>query len=133
MKRLFFLLLIMAVAAACSTPTNPDEPKAPVVKKANLVLDGDLTKSMTSYGCPRFDGYVKNIGNNTGYNCMVEIQCFFDSAKTTIIDTALGFPANLGDIPAGVRAAFDAVAFKCTSHDQIKATTVKITWLDRGN
>jgi len=86
---------------------------------------------MTDYGCPQFEGYVKNIGNNTGYNCMVEIACFSDTAKTTIIDTAKGFPADLGDIAPGIRAYFEAVAFDCKSHNQIKGTTVKITWLDR--
>ncbi|MCJ7563803.1 MAG: hypothetical protein MUP52_04350 [Candidatus Aminicenantes bacterium] len=123
-------LVILLFSSSCNSPTSPSIPYVPP-PKANIVLDGGLTKTMTDYGCPQFEGYVKNIGNNTGYNCMVEIACFSDANKTTIIDTAVGFPADLGDIAPGIRAYFEAVAFDCTSHDQIKGTTVKITWLDR--
>ena len=98
---------------------------------ANMILVSDISRTMTSYGCPVFLGYVQNIGTATGYNCMVTITCYSDAAKTTIIDTAHGFPANLGDIPPGVMAYFDAVAFNCTSHDQIPAYAVKIEWLTR--
>jgi hypothetical protein len=62
---------------------------------------------------------------------MVEISCYSDTAKTTIIDTAKGFPADLGDIPPNVRAYFYAIAFNLSSWEQIKAETCKITWLDR--
>ena len=124
------LLFSILFSISCNSPTTPGIPYVPP-KLANIVLDGELTKTMTDYGCPQFEGYVKNIGNNTGYNCMVEIACFSDTAKTTIIDTAKGFPADLGDIAPGIRAYFEAVAFDCKSHNQIKGTTVKITWLDR--
>jgi len=124
------LLFSILFSISCNSPTAPSIPYVPP-KLANIVLDGKLTKTMTSYHCPQFEGYVKNIGNNTGYNCMVSIACFSDAAKTTIIDTANGFPADLGDIAPGIRAYFEAVAFDCKSHDQIKGTTVKITWLDR--
>jgi hypothetical protein len=80
---------------------------------------------MTSYDRPQFEGYVKNTGNNTGYNCIVEIKCYSDPNKITIIDTANGFPSDLGDINPGQRAYFDAVAFNCTSHNQIKSYDVK--------
>jgi hypothetical protein len=123
-------LVMLLFSISCNSPTAPSAPYVPP-KKANIVLDGNLIKTMTDYGCPQFEGYVKNIGDNTGYNCMVEIACFSDANKTTIIDTAVGFPADLGDIAPGIRAYFEAVAFDCTSHDQIKGTTVKITWLDR--
>lgn len=98
---------------------------------AQIVLDGTLQRTYTDYGSPQFEGYVKNIGTGTGYNCGVEIACYSDTGKTTIIDTAKGFPADLGDIPPGVRAYFNAVAFDCNSHDDIKAYDVKIDWLDR--
>jgi len=122
------LLILFLILISCKGITTPD---IPPLKKANLILDGELSRTMTSYGCPQFEGYVKNTGNNTGYNCMISITCYSDTAKTTIIDTAKGFPANLGDIPAGIRAYFNAVAFDCISHNQIKETSIKITWLDR--
>lgn len=100
-------------------------------KTANMVLDGSWTQGMTSYGRPVFNGYVKNTGNGTGYNCGIDIQCFSDSGKKTIIDTASGFPADLGDIAPGQRATFEAVCFKLTSWEQIKSTDYKIDWLNR--
>ncbi len=131
-----FVLAVVAclVLISCQqTTTTPDPYEEPIiVKAANMVLDGDFTKTMTSYGCPQFAGYVKNIGNATGYNCMIKINCYSDLGKTTIVDVASGFPADLGDIMPGQRAYFDAVAFDLSSHGQIKAISHKITWLDRG-
>jgi hypothetical protein len=127
---ILFLTVFLLSSCDNGTPTAPYIPPPPL-KKANIVLDGDLSRTMTSYGCPQFEGYVKNTGNNTAYNCMVEIKCYSDTNKVTIIDTANGFPSDLGDINPVQRAYFDAVAFKCTSHNQIKSYDVKITWLDR--
>jgi len=39
--------------------------------------------------------------------------------------------ANMGDIPTGARAIFDAVCFDVNSHDDIKATDYTIDWLDK--
>lgn len=100
-----------------------------VKARAIFVLDGNLKKTYTSYGSPRFEGYVKNVGNATGYNVMVEITCYSDENKTTIIDVAKGFPANLGNIKPGKRAYFEAIAFDCDSHSEIKAIDIEITWL----
>ena len=100
-------------------------------KVAEMILDGPLQPTYTSYGTPRFEGYVKNIGTGTGYNCGIEITCYSDTAKTTIIDTANGFPANLGNINPGQRAYFEAIAFNVNCHCDIKATDYSITWLDR--
>jgi len=97
--------------------------------RAIFELDGSLKETYTSYGCPQFEGYVKNVGNATGYNVMVEITCYSDSNKTTIIDVAKGFPADLGNIAPGQRAYFEAIAFDCDSHSEIKAIDIEITWL----
>jgi hypothetical protein len=97
---------------------------------AVLVLDGTPEKRMASYGRPYFDGYVKNIGLVTGYNCMIEFHAYSDTTRTTIIDTASGFPANLGNIAPGQRAHFEAIFFNLTSWDQIKSWDYIITWLN---
>lgn len=102
-------------------------------KKAEIVLDGDLQRTYTSYGSPRFEGWVKNVGDLTAYNVAVEIKCYSDSSKTNIIDTANGYPANLGNIDPGQRAYFEAVCFDVDSHDQIRAYDYEITWLERDN
>ena len=100
-------------------------------KVAELVLDGNWQRTYTSYGSPRFEGYVKNIGNGTAYNASIDITCYSDTAKTTIIDTATGFPADLGDIPQNVKAYFEAVCFTANTHEDIKATDYTIDWLTR--
>lgn len=105
--------------------------KALEKKVAEIVLDGQLQRTYTDFNSPQFEGHVKNIGTGTGYNCGVTITCYSDTGKTNIIDTANGFPANLGDIAPGQRAYFDAVAFACESHDDILAYDVSIDWLDR--
>jgi len=128
MKIKYLILLILCLllfSCESSTTSPPPEPAA------KIVLDGDFTKSMTSYDRPQFSGYVKNTGNATGYNCMIEIHAYSDSNKITIIDTAKGFPADLGDIGAGQRAYFEAVFFNLTSLDQIISDDYKISWLDR--
>ncbi len=117
--------LVLLFLIACKSPVTPE------IKTANIVLDGTLQRTYTDYGSPQFEGYVKNTGNATGYNCMVDITCYSDENKTTIIDNAHGFPADLGDINPGQRAYFDAVAFDTNSHDDIKSYSVDITWLDR--
>jgi len=138
---------IGAVGASGSRDVSPEETKTyhltainndgqtnssctiTVNARAIFVLDGNLKKNYTSYGSPRFEGYVKNVGNATGYNVMVEITCYSDENKTTIIDSAKGFPADLGNIGPGKRAYFDAIAFDCNSHSEIKAIDIEITWL----
>jgi len=122
---------ILLVGLVCLFLVACESPFAPKEKKANIVLDGTLQRTYTSYDSPQFEGYVKNTGNGTGYNCMVDITCYSDPNKTTIIDNAHGFPADLGDIEPGQRAYFDAVAFDCNSHEEIKSYSVDITWLDR--
>ncbi|MBA7695582.1 hypothetical protein ES703_104212 [subsurface metagenome] len=77
---------------------------------------------------------MKNVGRGTGYDCMVEIQCFSDIYKTTIIDTAYGFPATfliLGDIVPGQRVRFEAIAYNANSMDDLMYTSEEITWKDR--
>jgi len=100
-------------------------------KKTEIILDGKLFGTYTPYGTPRFEGFVKNIGKSTGNNCLVTIICYSDSAKTKIIDKAYGYPANLKDIKPNKRAGFEAIAFKCKSHDDIKVYDVEISWSDK--
>lgn len=131
--KIFTLSLIcLLVFAYCESPADPKIEE--VIKprlKANIVLDGELVRGYSYWGLG-FTGYVKNIGNGTGYNCMVEIQCFSDSSETTIIDTAKGFPADLGDIKPDQRARFEAIAFEAKVMENIRYRSIKITWLDRG-
>jgi hypothetical protein len=94
---------------------------------ANFVLVG-YSKDMTSYHCPVINGTVRNDGNATGYNVMISWSAY--NAANTIIDTASGFPADLGNIPVGVSAVFDAVFFKLTAWSQISKLTWTMDWLD---
>ncbi|NQT79218.1 MAG: hypothetical protein HQ555_02345 [Candidatus Aminicenantes bacterium] len=131
-KILLLGLICLFIFSFCKSPADPEIEEI-IKPKANIVLDGELNGGYhVSSNLWGFTGYVKNNGNGTGYNCMVEIQCFSDSNKTTIIDTAFGFPADLGDIGPGIRAYFEAIAFNAKSMQDITFTSVKITWLDRG-
>jgi hypothetical protein len=104
-----------------------------VKEVAVIVLDGTPKKTMTSYDCPMLTGYVRNNGTVTGYNCGIEFRAYSDSNYTTIIDTAHGFPADLGDIGPGQRAYYEAVFFNLKSWDQVKSMDYKITWLNRNS
>jgi len=129
--KIFILGLICLFFISClKTPTTPDIPPAPTVS-AEIRLVGVISRTYTSSGTPRFEGYVGNFGTGTGYNCEVSITCYSDEDFKNIIDTATGLPANLGDIEPGQNAYFEAIAFDSKSHDQIKSYEVKITWLDR--
>ena len=124
-RRCAFLFLagVLALAACQDMPTAP--------ARANLILDGSLDRTMTSYDRPQFEGYVKNVGNNAAHNCIVEIACYSGLGESMLTDKAVGYPAGFGDIPAGDRVRFHAVTFVSTSHDQIRAIKVKITWANR--
>jgi len=82
----------------------------------------------TSYGNCRITGTIKNVGNMTGYDVMIEFQAY--NANDVIIDTAYGFPADLGNIPVGVSAFFDAIFFNLYDWAVIAKVTYEITWTD---
>jgi len=107
--------------------TNADGSDTKSVKINVRVLLVSWTKSMTSYNCPQILGTIKNISDKTIYN--VGIDFFAYNSANTIIDTASGFPANLGNIPAGTSATFDAIFFKLTAWSQIDHVTYVIDWL----
>jgi hypothetical protein len=127
MKRLFVLTAIVYMLlslALCKSIFGPDA-------AAKIVIDGQLSINLTSYGCPVFQGWVKNTGEKTAYNCMVKVIVYSDSAKRNIIDSGSGFPANLGDITPGTRAYFEAVCFNLSAVSQVIAYDTDITWLER--
>jgi len=113
------------------TATNSDgqttkECEVKVKKQAYFELVS-YSYGYKSYGCCYIEGKVKNIGNATGYNVMITFSAY--NASDTIIDTANGFPANLGNIPVGVSAVFDAVFFDTYDWNLIAKVTYEITWL----
>lgn len=129
--KLFVLVLFFLILVACEkgieSPYSPD-------RKAYMVLDGALNGGYLGDDLWGFNFYIKNVGRGTGYDCKVEIQCFSDANKTTIIDTAHGVPVTfliLGDIVPGQRVRFEAVAFNADSIADLTYTSVEITWKDR--
>jgi hypothetical protein len=99
------------------------------VKAAAYFELGATQTGYKSYGCCYISGLVKNTGNATGYNVMIEFQAY--DANNVIIDTAHGFPADLGDIPPDVSAVFEAVFFNTYDWNKITKIMYKITWLNR--
>jgi len=127
----FVLGLIFLALIACEkgikNPYSPD-------LKAYMVLDGELNRGYLGNDSWGFNFHVKNVGRGTGYDCMVEIQCFSDVYKTTLIDTAYGFPASfliLGDIVPGQRVRFEVISYNANSMDDLTYTSIEITWKDR--
>jgi len=80
----------------------------------------------TFYGNCEIFGIIKNVGNATGYNVMVEFQAYSDNV---IVGTARGYPADLGNIPVGVKAAFEAIFFNLYNWGVIGEVTYEITWI----
>ena len=103
-------------------PTSPDIP----IREADFLLVSS-TQGYASFGCCEITGIVKNVGNATGYNVMIEFQAY--NASNVIVDTASGFPADLGNIPVGVSASFEAIFFELYSWSLVSKTTYEITWL----
>ena len=101
------------------------------VKAAKLEVVGTIKREMTSYNRPVFEGYVKNNGDNTAWNATITIYCYGNTAKTILIDTAWDYLADGNDIQPGVKTTFRAVAFDLSSHDQIKAITIELDWLEK--
>lgn len=84
-------------------------------------------KRMKSYGCPYVEGMVQNIGDKPIYNVKITWSAY--NGFNTIIDTANGFPADLGTISPGVSAMFEAIFFSLNSWNQIDHLTYTIDWI----
>ncbi len=131
-KKMFLVFLCLSLFLSIPSckkklPTSPDIPY--ITPEASFILVSS-TQGYTSYGCCEITGTVKNVGQATGYNVMIEFQAY--NANNTIIDTANGFPADLGNIPVGVSATFEAVFFNLYNWSSISKTTYEITWLTAG-
>jgi hypothetical protein len=98
------------------------------VKSAAYFTLLSYSQTMTSYHCPEIDGIVRNDGNAVGYNVMIEWQGL---KNNVILDTASGFPADLGNIGVGISAAFEAVFFDLHNWSDIDQLKYTITWLNR--
>ena len=85
-------------------------------------------RGYTSYDCCVVNGVVQNTGDGTGYNVGIDYYAY--NSSNTIIDTAHGFPADLGDIPPGVKATFEAVFFNLTDWDRVDYLSYEISWLN---
>ena len=102
----------------------------PFLEDADIVvLENTLVQDRKSYGSCFLSGQVRNDGNYTGWNIMVTFTAYGDG--DVILDTASGFPANLGDIPPGVSAVFEAIFFDVKRWKNIKKYTWKTEWLTR--
>lgn len=110
-------------------------------QRAKIVLDGELTAFFDEWGGhPAWRGFVKNTGDKTAYNCVVEIRCYRENGG--LIDIALGFPEAIidpvssgplyGAIKPGDRCPFEAVASHLESHEEIDHYKLKISWTDQG-
>ncbi len=98
---------------------------------AKVELDGELTRFIY-LDHPAWKGCVKNRGEKTAWNCMVEIRCYGENGVQ--IDVAEGFPdtdRRDSSLLAGERADFKAIAWHLSSHEQIEHYNVIIRWSDK--
>jgi hypothetical protein len=80
-------------------------------KKPAHFITVSVVTSTTTFGSYAVDVTIKNDGESTGYNAKAVINAL---QGTTIIDTGMAFPANLGDILPGQSAKDQAVFFNLT-------------------
>jgi len=93
---------------------------------AVIIVDGNLTP-MYWHGYPMFEGTLKNIGNNTGYDCRVEITCY--DFQNKIIDIATGRNNNIEPLKVvkfWVICPGEFWGSGIYTHDKIVRTEVKI-------
>ena len=95
-----------------------------------VVLEDTVIYDNKSYGSCFLRGFVQNAGSLTAWNVQVTFTAY--NADDAIIDTASGFPADLGDIPAVTNAAFEAVFFNTKRWNKIAKILWKAEWLTRG-
>ena len=122
------LMLCILLFPYCGkkNPTTPDIPSYIPDPEASFILESS-TQGYDEFGNCEITGTIKNVGKATGFNVMIEFQAY--NASDTIIDTANGFPADLGKIPVGISATFEASFFDTHSWSLIAKTTYEITWL----
>jgi hypothetical protein len=89
-----------------------------------------VVPTWTSYNSPSLLITVKNTGTATGYNAHCDVQAL-DAAGTTIIDTADGFFAGLGNINVGQSTTDEAVFFELSSHSEYAQLSYDCSWLTR--
>ena len=121
------LLTLFLYCSKDDAPANPYTPEPPELKYASFTMVPPPICGYTGYGCCKLTGIVKNVGQATGYNVGVEFQAY--NAYNIIIDTAYGFPADLGNIPVGVSATFEAIFFELYDWTLIAKYEYEITWL----
>lgn len=98
--------------------------------KSKLVL-ATFNKMFTTYNAPMIRGTVKNEGSKSV--CNVKVAFTARNASNTIVDTANGFPADLGDIPGKTEASFDAIFFDMDDWQQATKITYQISWITADN
>lgn len=99
-----------------------------IMASAKIELYDGYQKGYTSYNRPKINGRVINNGDATGYNTMVTVYAY---SGNTLVATAVGFPADLGDIPVGAIVDFEAVFFDLQSHNQYDRASAEVEFLTR--
>lgn len=129
--RRFYIILIMMLFIGCKGGDSPTSPSTTSSGDDVVLVDSAFTWDYKSYGSVAYAGKVKNVSSKTVYNVQIVIYAYSDTAKTNIIGTASGFPADLESIGPGQTANFEAIFFDIKNGGLIKANSYEITWLYR--
>lgn len=125
MKKTILIIGLLFLMLSCGGGGGSDPAPAPQAKFEMV----SFTAQTTSYNRPSLLITEKNTGNATGYN--LAVHAYAHNAAGTIIDTAVAFPANLGNIAPGESAQDEAVFFNLNSHTDYAGLTFDASWLSR--
>jgi len=126
-KVLSFLLIVLisfGLVGCFGSDSNSTSQKA-------IIEITSLNTGLESYGDPYYEGTVTNKGDETAYNVSITFKIYNSANKSTIIDTAVAYPADLQDIDPGESATFKAIAFDLSSTSQLQYYDTSITFLEK--
>jgi hypothetical protein len=94
---------------------------------ANIILDGSIEKGLDASGLPIVYGYVKNIGEGTGYRGRIIVNA--NKSSNSLIVSAADISLNSGNpITHGARLYFEGVLPNIHTHNEYDFLTSEIKW-----
>lgn len=126
----FFIIFSLLFVGGCGGD-SPTSPSSPTPGDDVILVDSAFTWYYKSYDSVAYAGKVKNVSSTTVYNVKIVVYAYSDEARTNIIGTASGFPADLENIAPGQTADFEAIFFDIKNGGLIKTNSYEITWLYR--
>lgn len=123
MKQVGFCILSILLFSACDLITEPSSKKADII-----IINESIDTSTTSYNKPVIFGTLKNIGDATAYNCIVQAIAY---KNNIVIDFATDFIESGIEIPPRHYKAFIIIFSDLHSHFEYDRYELKTTFLSK--